>query len=371
MKDLLEKNSNLFKPPRIGEIVEGKIISKGKSSVILDLGKFGTGIIYGREFIEAKDELKKLNIGENIFAKVIDLDNEEGYVELSFSEAGKEIAWKILEQKKEKGETLKVKILGANKGGLLAEISEIPAFLPTSQLSPEHYPKVEDGDQMKILRALQKFTGKELEVKIFDIDPKKGKLILSEKAKDSEKIKELLKNFKIGDVIEGEISGLVDFGAFIKFPVSQSSFNPSKEYLEGLIHISELDWQVIENPTEILKIGDKVKAKIMEIVDDKVFLSLKALKKDPWEGMENYLKKGEIIEGKVIKFNSFGAFVEIPVTFQESSEKKEIKIQGLAHISEFGSEEKMKKSLEIGKKYKFEILLIDSKEHRLNLKLID
>lgn len=349
MKNLLEQN-NLLKPPKIGEIIEGKIISKGRSVLFLDLGKLGTGIIYGKEFQEAKDTLKNLKIGDNIFAKIIELEDEEGYIELSVSQAGMELAWEALIQKKERGESLIIKILGANKGGLLTEISGISGFLPVSQLSSEHYPRVEGGDLTRILRELQKFIGKEMEVQIFDLDSKTGKLILSEKATKTERIKEILKNYKVGEVVEGEITGLTDFGAFIKF---------GKEGLEGLIHISELDWQLIEDPAEIVKVGEKVKAKIIEISGDKVSLSLKALKKDPWKDIEKKYKKGDIISGKVTKFNLFGAFVKISP-----------KIQGLCHISEFGSKSKMEEILKIGKKYNFQILSIDPAEHRMSLKLV-
>ncbi len=364
MKENNQTKNDLSKPPKAGEIIEGKVINRGRSALFLDLGVFGTGIIYGKEFQEAKEKLKAVKIGDNIFAKITNLENEEGYVELSISQASNELTWETLNQKKEAGEILTIKILGANKGGLLAEVSGIPGFLPVSQLSPLNYPRVEGADTQKILRELQKFIGKELKVKIFDLDPKAKKLILSEKAKETKKIKEVLKKYKVGDVVEGEITGITDFGAFINFskttnrpphpPASQTS------NLEGLIHISELDWQVIEDPSEIVKVDQKVKAKIIEISNDKVSLSLKALKKDPWKDIEKKYKKGDIIKGKITKFNPFGVFVEITS-----------KIQGLCHISEFGTKSKMEEKLKINKNYNFQILQIDPKEHRMGLKLIE
>lgn len=348
MKDLLEKN-NLLRPPQIGKIIEGKIVSRARSAIFLDLGAFGTGIIYGKEFQEAKEELKNLKIGDTVFAKIIDLENEGGYIELSLSQASNELTWEKLRQKKEKGETIVVKILGANKGGLLAEVSGLSAFLPVSQLLTEHYPRVEKGDTTKILKELQKFVSKEMEVKIFDLDPRQEKLILSEKAKENEKIKEILKKYKVGEIVEGEITGITDFGVFMRF---------GKQGLEGLIHISELDWRLIENPSDIVKIEEKVKAKIISISEGKVSLSLKALKKDPWLNIEKKYKKGDAVEGRVTKFNPYGAFVQITP-----------KIQGLCHISEFGTKSKMEESLKIGKKYNFQILSIDPAEHRMSLKL--
>lgn len=386
MKNILDKN-DLLKPPRIGEIVEGIIIGKGRAATFLDLGAIGTGIIYGKEFYEAKDRLRGLKKGDKIFAKIVDLENEDGFIELSISSASKELAFDILTKNKERGEILKVKILGANKGGLMAEVSGMPAFLPVSQLASSHYPKVEGGEKTKILRELQKLVGKELEVKIIDLSQRNEQIILSEKAKEIDEKREILKNYKVGDIVEGEITGITDFGAFMKFSsladlsaetkkakvkalkekgsVSEGKELPSPEVavdesftLEGLIHISELDWKIIENPIEIVKVGEKIRAKIIEIEEGKVFLSLKALKKDPWEGIEKKYMKGEQVSGKVTKINPFGSFVQITP-----------EIQGLCHISEFGGK-KIEEILEIGKEYKFQILLLDEKEHKMNLKLV-
>ena len=373
MKELMEKE-NLTRPPKVGEIVEGKIIARAAGAIYLDLGPIGTGIIYGREFYEAKEQLKGLKIGDTLFAKIIELENEEGFRELSVSGASKELTWNSLEQKKEQGETQRVKILGANKGGLLTEISGIPAFLPVSQLSAEHYPRVEGGETLKILKELQKFIGETLEVKIFDLSPAEGKLILSEKSKETEKIKEILKNYRIGDVVEGTITGITDFGAFLKF--AREEVGP--EFVEGLIHISELDWKIIEDPAEIVKVGDKVRAKIIDITDDKVSLSLKALKRDPWIDIEKKYKKGDVVLGKVTKFNPFGAFVQLSLYSREEIGTSRLaegedrpEIQGLCHISEFGTRSKMEEKLAIGKEYNFQILEIRPQEHRMSLKLIE
>ena len=357
----MENNGkNKLRPLRVDEIVQGKVIDSGKATVYLDLGAWGTGIIYGKEFYEAKDKLKTLNIGDTAFVKVVDLENEDGYIELSLTKAGRELAWEQLREKKEKDELIKVKILGANKGGLLSKVYEIPAFLPVSQLSQANYPKVEGGDSQKILKSLQKFIGKELEVKVFDFDSKEEKLILSEKAKDNAKLKDIIRNYKKGDVVDAEITGIVNFGAFVKIPINPSEDNKEIDNLEGLIHISELDWQLIEDPSEIVKVGQKVKAQIIDITDNKISLSLKALKEDPWKNIEEKFQKGSVVEGKITKFNPFGAFVQLAD-----------KIQGLCHVSEFGSQAKMEESLEINKKYQFKILLIDPKEHRLTLKLAE
>lgn len=350
MKELIDK-SNLFKPLQIGKIVEGTVVGRGRSAVFLDLGSYGTGIIYGKEYQEAKGDLKDLKNGDVVNAKVVDLENEDGYIELSLNQASNQLSWEALRSKRETGEKMTVKIEGANKGGLLTEVYGIPAFLPVSQLSAENYPRVEGAESSKILTELQKFVGQEMEVKVFDLDPRESKLILSERAKESEKLKKILEKYKIGDTVEGEITGITDFGVFMKF-------GGKEEELEGLIHISELDWQLIENPSDIVKVGDKVKAKIISLTDDKVSLSLKALKKDPWEGVEEKFKKGDTVKGTVTKFNPYGAFVQIAP-----------KIQGLCHISEFGTKTKMESTLKLDKEYDFQILAIDPKEHRMSLKL--
>jgi small subunit ribosomal protein S1 len=352
MKDLMEK-SNLLKPLQTGKIVGGKVVGKGRSSIFLDLGSYGTGIIYGKEYQDAKNQLKDLKSGDTVNAKVIDIENEEGYIELSLNQASNELNWDTISKKKESGEKLMVKITGANRGGLLAEVYGLQAFLPVSQLSPENYPRVEGAESSKILTELQKFIGKEMEVKLFDANQKEGKLILSERAKESEKLKKILDKYAVGDVVKGEITGITDFGVFIRF-------GKKDEELEGLIHISELDWQLIEDPSDIVKVGDKVEAKIISITDDRVSLSLKTMKKDPWEGIEENYKKGDKIKGTVTKFNPYGAFVQIAP-----------KIQGLCHISEFGTKTKMESSLNVGKEYNFEILSIDPKEHRMSLKLAE
>ncbi len=363
MEKITEKNDQ-FNIPKIGEIIQGKIIDKGKASVFLDLGALGTGIIYGKEFYEAKNKLKDLKSGDTTFAKIIDLENEDGYIELSLNEASKELAWHDLSQKKEKDKSFKVKISGANKGGLLAEVSGISAFLPVSQLSTEHYPKVDGGNTQKIFKELQKFIGKEIEIRVLDFNPREDKLILSEKLKEIKKIEEALKKYKVGDIVEVEVTGIADFGVFVKFinnkKESSEEKNKTAEELEGLIHISEMSWQLIKAPYELVKIGQKLKAKIINISDNKISLSLKALEKDPWENIEKKYKKGDDVKGKVVKFNPFGAFVQISSG-----------IQGLCHISEFSPHKKMEEILEIGKKYNFQISLIEPAKHRISLKLAE
>jgi len=351
MKEILDQGIDLLKPLKVGEITKGTVVGLGRSAIYIDLGPLGAGIIYGKEFFDAKNALRSLKMDDALLLKVVDLENEDGYIELSLSQAGKELGWGKLRQKKNEDETMTVKVLGANKGGLLVEAEGFQGFLPVSQLAPKHYPRVEGADKTKILTMLQKLVGSEIEVKILTLDPSQEIVIFSEKATETKKLKEALSKYKVGDVVNGEITGIVDFGAFVKIVPDD---------LEGLIHISELDWQLIDDPAEVVKTGEKVKAKIIEITNSgRISLSLKALKKDPWDNIADTYKKGQEVKGKVTKFNPFGAFVAVSP-----------KIQGLVHISEFGNQATMEETLKIGKSYNFQITQIEPKEHRMTLKLI-
>ncbi|MDO8430044.1 MAG: S1 RNA-binding domain-containing protein [bacterium] len=348
--NLLKSSPDLMGMVKEGDLVTAKLLNRAPRAVYFDLGKYGTGVVYGVELLNAREVLKNLKEGDTASAKVADVENEDGYVELSLAGAEKQKSWQVVRELAEKGEEVSVKIVGANSGGLMTEIGGLKAFLPVSQLSSEHYPRVDDGDKAKILEELKKFVGQELKVKVLDVNPRAEKLILSEKEVTSVNLKEKLANYNVGDVIDGIISGVADFGAFVKF-----ADNPD---VEGLIHISELDHKLIENPKEIVKVNDQVKAKILEIKDGRVTLSLKALKEDPWQKVEERYKAGAEVEGTVTRFNPFGAFVAL-----------DAEIQGLIHVSEFGSVEEMKLKIKEGERYKFHIDSVKPAEKRIILKL--
>ncbi len=333
-------------PPQNEDLIEGPVISIQKSSVYIDLTPFGTGIIYGREFINAKDIIKKINIGDVVKAKVVGTDSDDGYIELSLKEAKQALIWSEAEKAIKSKTALELTIKEANKGGLILEWQGIAGFLPASQLKSEHYPRVEDSDKDKILKALKLLIGKRINVVMISALPKEGKLIFSEKDNNPEERKEIVGKYKVGDEIECSVAGIVDFGIFLKL----------EEGLEGLVHISEIDWGLVEDPRSMFKVGDNIKAKIIEIKDGKISLSIKALKDNPWNEFENTLKKGDIISGVVIKFNKHGALVSIKQG-----------VAGLVHNSGFGSEEKLKKTLELGKTYNFQVTLFEAKDQRMTL----
>ncbi len=346
-------------PPKQGQTIEGSIIERAPFAVYVDLGIFGTGIIFGKELYAAKDLLKRLGPGDKIKAKIVEMDNEDGYIELSLREAQRETSWGRIKNTMNQGEEVTIKINGANKGGLLAEFEGVKGFLPLSQLSIKHYPRVKDGDSTEILKHLQQFVGENLNVKIIDVNPEENKLIFSEKAITSKAINRLLEQYSPGDIVEGKITGLAEFGAFIKFPAKKEGQEEALQ-TEGLIHISELDWQLIDDVSEVVKVGDIVKAKIIDISQDgKVSLSLRALKEDPWKNVEQDYKRGDVVGGKIIKFNQLGAFVEVAP-----------KIRGLVHLSEFENQDQLKEALSKGEISQFEIISLDAANHKMALRPI-
>ncbi len=339
-----------FNPPKAGDLVKGNIIGQKYSSVYVNLGPCGTGIIYGREYLNARETIRALRPGDEITAKVVETNGESGCIELSLKEAGQEIIWREAEELQKRKANLVLPVVEANKGGLILEWKGIQGFLPASQLRLKHYPRVEGGDKEKIADELKKFIGTNLTVTIITSDPNEKKFIFSEKGAEAEEIKEIVSKYQIGDILDCEITGVVDFGVFVKI----------EEGLEGLVHISELDWALVENPADLYKIGDKAKAQIIEIKDNKISLSVKALKPNPWTTAEEKYKKGDILKGVVIKFNKHGALV--------SAEEG---VAGLCHISEFGAEKKMKEKLELGTSYFFQGTLFEPQEHRLILNFLE
>jgi len=347
MTKIVEKSAN---PASIGDVVEGEVIGIEKSCVYINLEPFGTGIIFGKEFINARDIIKKINIGDKVAAKVVDLGNKDGYIELSLREARQALIWDEAEKAIKNKTVLELPVAEANKGGLIITWQGIKGFLPASQLKTEHYPKINDGDKDKILDELKKLVGQKISVAIITALPKEGKLIFSEKNIEKKSKQKIVDKYKVGDVCEGEITGIVDFGIFVKI----------EEGLEGLVHISEVDWTLVENPRAFYKVGEKVNVKVIEVKDGKVSLSIKALKENPWTEAEKKYKKGDEVKGVVIKFNRHGALASI-----------EEGISGLVHISEFGSEAKMKEKLELGKSYTFKVLLFEAKNQKMGLSFVD
>lgn len=335
--------------PEIDDVVEGPVVAIGRARVFVDLAPFGTGIIYGREYLSARDALKNVNIGDIVTAKVVGSDNEEGYIELSLREARQALIWGEAETAMQKKTTFTLPVTDANKGGLIINWNGIQGFLPASQLAPAHYPRVPDGDKDKIFVELKRLIGTPLELLIITASPKEQKLIFSEKGAGTSERSSLVEKYHVGDVMDGVVTGATDFGVFVKI----------EEGLEGLVHISEMDWALVENPKTRYKVGDPIKVKVIEIKDDKVSLSIKALQDDPWKAAAAKYKKEQRVEAVVIKYNKHGALASI-----------EEGVAGLVHVSEFASEADLRQKLELGKVYPFTISFFEPKDRRMTLKPI-
>ncbi|MDA3803007.1 MAG: S1 RNA-binding domain-containing protein [Patescibacteria group bacterium] len=340
-----------IKIPQVGDIIKGRVVSASKSEVKLDINGILMGVVRGPELYNEVPEYGELKPGDEIEAAVIDTENENGELELSFKLVGQEKAWNELRDAHKNKETITVKISDANKGGLISRYCQIDGFLPVSQLAPENYPRVSGGDKGKILEKLKSFVGTEFEVMVITLDEEEGKIIFSEKDVWNKKQKPALDKYKIGTQVDGRITAITNFGVFVTFG----------ENIEGLIHISELAWQRIDSPNELFKVGDGIKAEIISIDGAKVFLSAKKLMEDPWLEASSKYKVGQTINGTILKINPFGLFVKL-----------DEEIHGLAHISQLGldSKEKISEAYQVDEEKEFEIVSISPEEHRLGLKPI-
>jgi len=334
--------------PNVGEDVVGKVLEIGTNALYIDLG-IGTGIVLGEELNDGFGTFKQLKIGDEVTATVINLNTEDGYIELSMKSASEDKVWDDLYEKKESGEPVDVKILDANKGGLLVQINGIVGFLPVSQLAYDHYPRVDGGDKTKILSRLSEYINTIFRVSIITVDRDENKLIVSEKiARKSEELN-LINSYEKGDIIEGEITGVVNFGIFLKFGTSEQK-------IEGLVHISELSWQLVEDPKTMFKEGEKIKAKVIDVTNGKVSLSVKALLEDPWQTVAVNFKPNQEIKGTILKMNHFGIFVQLDGN-----------IRGLVHSSEIEKEKAKYSGLKEGIVQIFKIISVDPAEHRVSL----
>ncbi len=329
---------------KAGDMVEGSVISVKKHEVWVDLGANGIGVIMRREI--GGGEPKE---GETITASVVEPELEEGYALLSMKKASKDRGWGELERLFNEQEIVEVPAYNANRGGLLMELEGIRGFLPVSQLAAENYPRVSDADKDEILSKLNSLVGKPLRVRILDVSRKDNKLIFSEKEAVRDDVQSKLSSLKVGDSVEGVITGVIDFGAFVNV-----------EGIEGLIHISEISWERVEDPRKYVKVGERVKAKIIAIDKDRLSLSIKQLSEDPWLSEVKQFKKGDIVEGKITRITPFGAFVQLSSS-----------VEALVHVSEMSDDEGVdpEKLFKLNEKKNFKVLEIDSENRKIALSL--
>lgn len=343
MDDLLKEES--AQQVSAGEVVEGKVLSVRKHEIWIDLGSHGIGLVPRREIGLSK----QLAEGDEVTASIVDPEMEEGYALLSLRKAAKDRGWDEIKRVFDAGEIIEVNAYDANRGGLLIELEGIRGFLPVSQLSAEHYPRVSGADKDEILQRLNALTSATLKVRILDADRKQNKLIFSEKEAVRENMQQRFEQLKVGDVVKGVITGVVDFGAFVNV-----------DGIEGLIHISEISWERVNNPADYVKVGDTVEAKIISIDKDRLSLSLKQLQEDPWTKEVEKFKVGDEVEGTVTRITPFGAFIQISPA-----------VEALVHITELGEGEGAdpEKIFKVDEKKKFIVLGIEKDNRKISLSL--
>lgn len=331
---------------KTGDVVEGTVTSVRKHEVWVDMGANGLGVIFRREI--GSQDLKE---GESITSSVVDPELDEGYALLSMKRAVKDRGWGELQRVFEDQEIIEVLAYDANRGGLLVELEGIRGFLPVSQLAAEHYPRVSDADKDEILTKLNSLVNKPLRVRILDVSRKDNKLIFSEKEAVRDDMQSRLEELKVGDVVEGVVTGVIDFGAFVNV-----------EGIEGLVHISEISWERVEDPRKYIKVGDNIKAKIISIDKDRLSLSIKQMSDDPWLSEVKEFKKGSVVEGKITRITPFGAFVQLSPS-----------VEALVHVSEMSDDESInpEELFKLNEKKKFKVLDIDTENRKIALSLKD
>ena len=326
----------------IGEVVDGKVLTVRKNEVLIDLGPLGIGYIPRREVGFGK----QLNVGDEISAAIVEPELDDGMVLLSLRKAAKDKGWDEVQKVVEDGKSIEVTPYDVNRGGLLIEYEGVRGFMPVSQLSAEHYPRVNDKDD--IIARLNALIGNPMTVQILDIDKKNNKLIFSEKEAVKDGLSKRFESLKVGDNVKGKITGVLDFGAFVNV-----------DGIEGLIHISEISWERVSNPSDYIKVGDEVEARIIAIDKDRLSLSLKQLQDDPWMKEVDNFKVGDVIEGTVTRITPFGAFVQISPA-----------VEALVHVSELGGDDiDPEEIFKLNERKNFKILEIDKENRKISLSL--
>lgn len=343
MDELLAVSEGSAQPVIAGETVTGRVLSIKKHEILIDLGARGIGVVPRREVSFARN----LNVGDEVTASVIEAEMADGSVLLSLRKAAKEKGWDEIQTRLDNAEIIEIVPFDANRGGLLAEYEGIRGFLPVSQLSAEHYPRVGSADKDEILQRLNALVNNPMKVRILDANRKDNKLIFSEKEAVKDGLAERFAELNVGDVVKGVVTGVVDFGAFVNV-----------DGVEGLIHISEISWERVNNPADYVKVGDTVEAKIIAIDKERLSLSIKQLTQDPWLSEVENLKRGDEVEGTITRITPFGAFVQISPA-----------VEALVHVSELGSGNGVdpEKVFTLNERKKFKVLDIDKEGRKISL----
>lgn len=361
MREYLDDSQNLFKTVSAGDIVEGTVVDVRPEAILVDVGYKSEGIVAGRELKAEDVDLESMKVGDIILVYVVTPEDEEGQMVLSLRRTQSARHWIKLEKAKEENDVVEAIVVESNNGGVICELGEqIRGFIPTSQLDasrvyPDGKRKVGRDISSRVQERLSSLIGEEIKTRIIELDREKNRIILSEKmvtqARDLEKREATLRRIREGDQLEGEVSGITPFGIFV-----------NAQGLEGLVHLSELSWDKVENTGDLYNVGDKVKVQVIGITDGgkRVAYSVKRLQNDPWEEAISKFKVGDVVDGKVQKVVKYGAFVRIGEG-----------LNGLVHISEM-SNDLVKDPRDIvneGDDVKVKILSISKTERHLGLSL--
>jgi len=322
MEDLLEEDFSVPASLRAGSVVEGKVVSITHGEVVVDVGGKSEGIVSGDDLSDESGTCKNLKVGDKVLVTVAQTEDSRGSLVLSFKKAEKERRWAKLQQNFSQGIPFEVGVMEYNKGGILVDVEGLRGFVPISHLNKTHFAQFNKATTAEgpssANRNLKEVLGETLKVKIIELDKEQNRIVLSEKelesAKIEKEIRERLKKIKVGDVLEGAVIAILPFGLLVDCGG-----------IDGLIHISEVSWEKVQNLSGLYRVGDKVKVKVLTIdeKEGKLGLSVKALMDNPWDKLAGRYQEGAIVKGKVTKIMPFGAFVEL-----------EPGLEGLVHVSE-------------------------------------
>ncbi len=339
--DLLEKTIVTFNK---GDVIEGTVVRIDRNEIFVDVGYKSEGVIPSRELTVKKsvnpNEIVKE--GEKIKALVLDKEDDEGRLVLSIKRALYEKAWGDIQKVSDNNSSIKGTVIESVKGGLIVDIG-VRGFLPASLID------------VRRVKELNSYIGEEIESKILELDRERNNIVLSRKAhleeEQSEERQGFLEDLEVGDIKDGKVSSIVGFGAFVDIGG-----------MDGLVHVSELSWRHVENPNEIVKVGDKTTVKVLEIDNEKerISLSIKQVTEDPWLDFELSFNDGDIVDGEVTKVVPFGSFVTIGKG-----------VEGLVHVSEISIDkvDSPELALAIGEKVKVKIIELDIPKRRVNLSI--
>ncbi|MCA1899995.1 MAG: S1 RNA-binding domain-containing protein [Chloroflexi bacterium] len=353
MESLLETESMSVELPQVGEIRKGVIASVGANQILVSVGAKSEGVVSGRELEQlSAEERAALQVGQEVSVYVLNPEDQNGNVVLSFKRAQEEMSWENVEKMVADQTVIDTKIIGFNKGGLIAAVGNLRGFVPSSQISALRRSQA-SGDTPE--QRWQKMVGQPISVRIIEVDRERRRLILSERSVNTETRSSLkdrvISELEEGGVYTGKVTSLADFGAFVNINGA-----------DGLVHLSELSWDRLSHPREILEVGQEVRVKVINVDREKkrIGLSIRALQEDPWKSRVEKYSVGQLVEGTITRLTKFGAFARLDGD-----------IEGLIHISELSENrvEHPKEVLKEGEVKTLRVIRIDGEQHRVGLSL--